>query len=264
MIMRRLALRIRAQDWLAVGIELVVVVLGVMIALQATNWNDDRVTARKAAVFIERLEEDLLVEAWGYEMQIGYYSDVRDNATLALAALEGEQALEDEALLIAAYRATQYNGNTRRRATYDELTSTGEMGLISDRRLRELAMEVYNAGMFDDVVSQGVNSSYRREFRTSLPHSVQRAVSSACGDKIVVPGDFEGVNDSLDYPCKTGLSAAQLADSVARLRANPNIVPQLRLRLLDVETSLFNFADYYQTLRGSLAELVRRNRAPAP
>lgn len=39
MIMRRLAMRFPGQDWLTVTIELVVVVLGVFIGLQAANWN---------------------------------------------------------------------------------------------------------------------------------------------------------------------------------------------------------------------------------
>ena len=158
---------------------------------------------------------------------------------------------------MAAYRATQYNGNTRRRATYDELVSTGEIGLIRDPTLRLLAMEVYNTGQFDIMVNEGINSAYRKAFRMTLPHSVQRAVANACGDKLVQPGDFASVEDSLDYPCTTGLSPEQLADAVARLRANPDLLPLLRLRLLDVETSVSNLTNYYRSIREGLAALVR-------
>ncbi len=144
-ILRRAIRNLQAQDWTAVLVELVVVVLGVFIGVQASNWNSDAETERKSAVFTERLKSDLRIEAWGYEMQVGYYGQVLRNATAADDALTGKSPLSDEALLIAAYRATQYNSYIRRRATYDELTSTGEIGLIRDDTLRTLAMYHYHA-----------------------------------------------------------------------------------------------------------------------
>jgi hypothetical protein len=258
MLLRRLTLHVREQNWTAIGIDFVIVVVGVFIGIQVANWNDDRATARKAGVFTERLRADLVGEAWGYEMQVGYYTDVMVNAEKAADALEGDQAPTDEALLVAAYRATQYNGNIRRRATYDELTSTGDIGLIGDPALRQLAMDVYTTDMFEIMVEEGIHSRYREAFRMTLPHGVQRAVSEACGDKVVAPGDFVGVKHSLDYPCSTGLPPEVLADSVARLRANPQLLPLLRLRLLDVQTSLFNLTVYYRDMREALALMAGR------
>lgn len=257
MIIRRLAQRIRQQDWVAIGVELVVVVLGVFIGLQASNWNEERGTSAKAQVFTERLKADLLAEAWGYEMQIGYHSDVLANAEKTADALDGVTSLADEALLVAAYRATQYNSNTRRRATYDELTSTGEMGLIRDDALRVLAMDVYTSNMFDIMEDESINSAYRKAFRTALPFRVQRALAGACGDKTVAVGDYSGVEDSLDYPCTTGLPADVVAHNVGLLRANPDLAPLLRLRIADIETSLFNLTVYYKDIRESLARLAR-------
>lgn len=51
MIFRRFAGSLRRQDWTAVVVELVVVVLGVFIGLQAANWNEDRQTDRRVADF---------------------------------------------------------------------------------------------------------------------------------------------------------------------------------------------------------------------
>ncbi len=46
MIFRRFAGNFRQQDWTAVVVELVVVVLGVFIGLQASNWNAEQADAR--------------------------------------------------------------------------------------------------------------------------------------------------------------------------------------------------------------------------
>lgn len=64
MISRRAIAYIRQRDWAGVAIELAVVV-GVFIGLQASNWNQDRETDRRAAVFAQRLTSDLRAEAWG-------------------------------------------------------------------------------------------------------------------------------------------------------------------------------------------------------
>ena len=54
------------------------------------------------------------------------FGTVLANARQAADALSGTSSLSDEALLVAAYRGTQYNGNIRRRSTYDELTRPGK------------------------------------------------------------------------------------------------------------------------------------------
>ena len=136
MILRRFTSQLRRQDWTAVVIELFVVVAGVFIGLQASNWNQQREMDEKGAHFAESLKADLRAEAWGYEYQIHCYGNVLSNADRVVNVLAGKASLSDEDLLIGAFRATQYNENVRRRATYDELTSTGSIGLIRDPVLR--------------------------------------------------------------------------------------------------------------------------------
>lgn len=68
-------------------VELVVVVVGVFIGLQASNWNEDRQSDAKSAVFIQRLRADLREDAWGYEYEIGYSNEVLANARQTADAL---------------------------------------------------------------------------------------------------------------------------------------------------------------------------------
>jgi hypothetical protein len=256
--LRRAVQALRRQDWTAVVIELVVVIIGVFIGLQAANWNEDRETNQKAAVFTQRLKADLREEAWGYEMQIGYFDEVLDSAKQATDALTGKTALSGEALLIAAYRATQFNGNTRRRATYDELVSTGEIGLIHDEALRDLAMRVYTDPVIDQITQDGQHSGYRKEFRMAMPYDVQLALADKCGDRVVPVGNYEDIAHVLDYPCATGLSPAVIEAADVILRKNPRIVPLLQLRISDIGTDLGNLTVYYaRTIREPLHRLAQ-------
>ena len=231
------------------------------IGVQASNWNADRETDRRSDDFTARLRSDLRVEAWGYELQIGYYGQVLRNAIAADDALTGKAPLSDEALLVAAYRATQYNSYIRRRATYDELTSTGEIGLIRDRRLRELAMYTYASEVFLEVVDKSRSSEYRIAFRKAIPHDVQYALSERCGDRTVPVGNYTGIDDVLDYDCSTGLPAEILAKNAAILRSDAGIAAALRLRIADLETDLANLTFYYKDdLRDQLQTLAKDAR----
>ena len=135
---------IRKLGWPAIGIELVIVIVGVFIGVQVSNWNVEREARQRGAMFAERLKADLREEAWYYQLQIEYSRDLLANAERAVDALSGRSNDSNEAVLINAYRATQYKQKARRRATYDELVSTGTLGLIKSQTLRNTALQVYN------------------------------------------------------------------------------------------------------------------------
>jgi hypothetical protein len=238
MILRRLVESLKQQHWTGVFIELAIVVLGVFIGMQVSNWNQQRTTDQQAAVFTERLKADLREEDWRYQVMITYSREVLANAERAVDALDGTAPLSDEALLVSAYRATQYKQGLRRRATYDELISTGTIGLIRDQSLRDTAMRNYNSATIDNLVSEGKNSRYREAFRMALPTEVQRALGKNCGDHFLTPGDYTSIRGVLDYPCRTGLREATIRASAVALRSNPALVPLLRLRIDDIDTRL--------------------------
>lgn len=226
------------QQWTAIGIDFVIVVIGVFVGIQVSNWNQARVTDQQAAVFTTHLKEDLREEDWGYQLMIEYNRDVLDNAEIAVGAMEGTAPVSDEALLVSAYRATQYKNKLRRRATYDELVSTGTIGLITDRSLRDTAMRVYNMPTIEMLVREGVQSRYREAFRMTLSNRVQRALAKNCGDHFLAVGDYGGIDRILDYPCKSGLSQDDIGMAASALRANPDLLPLLRLRTADIDTRL--------------------------
>ena len=236
MILRRLAENLRQQNWTAIVIEFVLLVVGVFLGIQVSNWNTERETERKAQVFTERLREDLRVEVWRFKALNLYYQDVFDNAISTLRDLEGDKPLSNEALLIAAYRATQYSEFIQYRATYDELTSTGNIGLLRDRKLRRMAAEIYGSSLYLNAKNEGQASEYRRAFRALLPVPVQIAVSSQCGDREAMVLDYTSIEHPIGYPCKTGLPAADIDAAAAALRAAPELPTLLRLRIMNVGT----------------------------
>jgi hypothetical protein len=238
MILRRLTHHVRTQNWTAVVLDFLIVVVGVFIGIQMSNWNATRADVRRGAEFTEQLTADLRMEAWSYARLMGYSRDVLAEAERAVGALEGKYELADEALLISAYRATQYLNHQRSIATYEELTSTGSMGLIRNAALRNTAVRLYTTAVFTNIEQEGATSAYRAHFRMSLTNDVQDALARNCGDRVVERGDFEGIGDILGYPCKSGLEDDAIARAAAIIRSDTTLLHHLRRRISDLKTRI--------------------------
>lgn len=260
MIFRRFLQRLKLHPWGAIATELAIVIVGVFIGMQVSNWNEELETRRKAAVFTARLTEDLRREAWGYEFLITYNRETNANQRRVLDAMAGEIPLSDEQFLISAYRATQYKENSRYRATYDELVSTGTIGLIADQAMRETAVNVFAAPWLEQISQQTRDSEYRRLFRETVPARIQEALLERCGDRFGIVLDYASIEDSIDYPCTLEMSSEKIRAAADTLKALPRFVPALRIRFADNQTALADL----QTANGESLKSLRAIRNAKP
>ncbi len=238
MILRRLSQSLKEQNWMAIGIEFVLLVVGVFLGIQVANWNAERETNKKAVEFTDKLVGDLRAESWRYQFLLEYHRDIRDAAEKTANALSGKAPLSNEEFLVNAYRASQYKQGASRRSTYDEMVSTGNIGLIKDQQLRNISVRAYSLSTIDNLVKEGIESRYRELFRMSVPNDVQRALGKACGDRYIKPGDYRDFDHVIDYPCKTGLPADAIDDAANALRSDPQTIRYLRQRIADLDTRL--------------------------
>lgn len=256
MILRRLTEHVKTQNWFAVGIEFVILVLGVFIGLQVQDWSTARETNARAEVFSERLLDDFRYEAWAYEYKLAYHKEVRVNAERAANALTGKNPMNDDQFLISAYRATQFIYYPQRRATFDELIATGDIGLIRDDKLRETAVILFSLTATEMNSQQSRISGYRTMFREITPIDVQSALLNRCGDRLVEPGNLTQIVGSLDYPCTLDLPNETLASAAASLRAEQRLLPALQLRFADLESEIMDLETYNGELYQDLREIT--------
>src|SRR5688500_6217143 len=59
MILRRFARSLKQQDWTAITIEFVLLVLGVFLGLQVANWNEARADRRVADAYLADIAADI-------------------------------------------------------------------------------------------------------------------------------------------------------------------------------------------------------------
>ncbi|MFH1598703.1 MAG: DUF6090 family protein [Pseudomonadota bacterium] len=258
MLLRRVTEHVKAQNWFAVGIDFVIVVVGVFIGIQVSNWNEDREMQRKAAVFTERLTDDLRKEAWGYESVVAYSRQTNASQRRVLQALAGDIELSEEQFLIDAYRATQFRENNRYRATFDELVSTGAIGLITDPVLREAAVGLFTTGFMEEFAQRVRDSEYRQLFRETVPAPVQEALLIRCGDRYPAELDYESLDTTIDYPCSLELPEEQISAAAFALQTLPRFRPALQVRFADNQTALTDLQDSNPIVLESLMAIRER------
>ena len=59
MLLRRVMEHVNAQNWIAVGIDFVIVVVGVVIGIEVANWNDVRNNKAGLAASLQRLDKEV-------------------------------------------------------------------------------------------------------------------------------------------------------------------------------------------------------------
>lgn len=86
MITGRIARHIKAQNWTAVLLDLLIVILGVFIGLQVSNWNNERQSDVRSQQVIVQLKSDrLILPALSVlldmnKAELNYRTQIRDKA----------------------------------------------------------------------------------------------------------------------------------------------------------------------------------------
>ena len=243
MILSRIIHHLKTQNWTAVGLEFLIVILGVVIGFQVTEWNTQRQAIARAELLTTRLIEDLRNEQWRVEGNAIYYAQVSDNAQRAIDALEGRRSVDDETLVIEAFRATQIFSFPVIRTTYEELVATGTINLIADQALMTAAVEYYETGP-ENLSLQDRERAYRRAFARLADRALYEALAENCAEpRTLGIGDFTVLPEILDFPCDIDGQDEAIAAMAARLRNSDALLPLLRQRA--IETSIESASQIY-------------------
>ncbi|MBI3439312.1 MAG: hypothetical protein HY054_11815 [Proteobacteria bacterium] len=234
----------RRQQWTSVTIEFVIVVLGVFIGLQANEWGASQAAQRRGQDYAQRLIHDLDKDLRVRRELAAYYDAVDDGAERTNTLL-GRPAHDPTALVVNAYRATEYLYTAPTRSTWDEVVSSGDIGLLPRAAVDDLSdyFAFDNARSVLDVLRA---SSYRRRVRSILSHEVQQAIREGCSD---VRGQTERIV-GFRQNCTLSLTSHEIADAAEALQRDPGVRSDLRYQFSEITTARAN-------LRGDIAHLER-------
>jgi len=190
----RFSTRLRQQDWLAVAIELTIVMAGVFLGIQSANWNQSRQDQaeerRYYAQIIEDLEADLDTLALAERR-----SRIHDRAAeITLAALRSglpSGVSPGRAAVDIHYAGFLFLPKPARR-TYDELISTGNLRLLQNQAAKDAIAGYYanfeSSRQWDDLLRQQ-QSDYWRVSAGVVPRRVLQAAIRGT-EPSVTSGEF--------------------------------------------------------------------------
>ena len=239
MIPRRIREHVSHHNWFAVAIDFLIVVIGVFVGIQASNWNQARVERRQAREYRSMLQGDLDANLHNLESRTRYYNWVRAEALATIADLKRPSSSLDDQFLVHAYQATQIQPWALKRNTYDEILSVGAMASLGDPLLRDKISNYYVAS---DVTGSNltVQPPYREIVRRIMPYAAQQAIRARCNERIV-----QNKSGSVDIilpegQCRLGLDPATVRQAVTQVHDWPGLALDLNRQLVDLDQKLFS------------------------
>jgi hypothetical protein len=164
----------------AVG-EIILVVLGILMALQINNWNQKRVDRQRAVDYHQRLIEDLDFIITRNENTNKHAIRVMNSITETIEILEKGRIESEEEQRVIDYTMVMFPRLSRQisgLSTWDEMKSNGDMNLIYNIELRKnvdalqdfinLAHEVFSKHALAIRNDQSNYSKYSRTFVDSI------------------------------------------------------------------------------------------------
>jgi hypothetical protein len=255
MLLRRIREHVTAHNWFAVSVDLVIVVLGVFLGIQVSNWNTERVEHERGEIYRARIIRDLEVNQTDMQHRAAYYRQVREFGLQVLGDLDGSARLADEPFLIAAYQATQLHGRPMARSTYDEILDVGALATLGDVSQRDWISTYY---LTVDASRDTFSSTppYREIVRRAIPYRVQERIRTACPE--TTPDSTSGVGYlTLTAQCTLGLNHGEMARAAARVRATPGLELDVTRLLADLDQKLIQTERMQRRAHDLAAELRR-------
>lgn len=157
MLLRRISHHLKEQNWFAVFLDFLIVVVGVFIGIQVANWDDTRKDRLDEALFLEDLHEDIMrVAAQSARTQAIRFEQSRDleSAVNLIFSDEPEREIDQRECEAVAYSFTTYVGRSRLPSLI-QLQTAGRTGIVTDRVLaRKLAELTQRHDAFDTVMRE--------------------------------------------------------------------------------------------------------------
>jgi hypothetical protein len=154
MLLRRFIEHVRGQQWTAIGIDFAIVVIGVFVGIQVSNWNQQLIERREARGAMLRLAEDLRLSVKLTQSGIDFMTENGRYSDLVFARLRDCHlpAGDRDAFATGLYRLGKIVPARLVRTTFDELRDSGRLGLIASEDVRQGLNEAVRSQESHEVV----------------------------------------------------------------------------------------------------------------
>jgi len=218
MILRRLAAAFRRQDWFTVGLEIMIVVLGVFIGIQVANWNEDRLQQDREALVLEALRADFRAIDRSLRHSVAYHERSIEGLRAVAAAIEsgslrdGERNTFENGLRYGYLDAASNTAS----GVLLEILASGDLTLLQDQALRAALSDFESHREASISASSDIRryvAQYMRSFTAQFDYDVHAAHPNPGSD----PGRVRSISAIGDYDLASMLEDREFRESVDEL-----------------------------------------------
>ena len=180
MVLRRVVEHAKTQNWFAVTLDFLIVVVGVFLGIEVANWNQARQDRQEERRYYGQLLVDLRADLETFSRAENLADRYDEAAQLVIDRLGGKVPphVSPGRMAISIHRAGYIYIPYTSRGTYNELVSTGNLRLLRNSQLKSEIAGYY--GTFDrvrqwDGLLRDQQSNYWAETAGVLPRPVLRA-----------------------------------------------------------------------------------------
>jgi hypothetical protein len=148
---RRMGGKAREQNWFAVAIDFLILVAGVFLGIQAANWNQSRKERVEERRYYAQILDDLRTDQQTLQLSLklaAKYDLAAENTLLAIRSGIPPNITPGRFAIDVHQAGWLYIPRPSRR-TYDELISTGNLGLLRSEAAKAAIADYY--ANFDDL-----------------------------------------------------------------------------------------------------------------
>ena len=245
MLLRRITEHVKAQNWTAVALDLVIVVVGVFIGIQVANLNEARKETELAETTLEYLQEDFVsINETATSAAAFYENTIREMDVLLDSLAKGEVSPEDEDDIKEAINSGgSFADPPPPSGTYRDLLSSGKLSLIRDKELRLRLIE-YEQSLQNIVESDLAITNSLIPFayafarhavvvrHEKLPDYKDATSFYAAQSEIVLTVDFDAILSDPEFRLATDQHRQALLDRYANLSVARNKIAEIQ-KLID-------------------------------
>ena len=191
----------------AIG-EIILVVVGILIALQINNWNNANIDTQKEKEYLSSLMEDIDTQKITVNNQIKHERKIRLACEKALSLLNSKH-INTDSLNINLTTITR-KSFVINDPTFQDLKTSGNILLISNNELRNKIISFYQYLEYSALVIHVSNETNIAEFRDLL--ITENVVDMNYTDSLTVAGGVDFSLKSIDIPWAKELQETKMKD----------------------------------------------------
>ncbi|MEP0200923.1 MAG: hypothetical protein ABJ084_03820 [Halioglobus sp.] len=172
MLLRRITEHVKEQNWFAVGLDFCIVVAGILIAFQITNWSEARSARQLEREYMVLLARDIATIETALRQQVVQDQHIATNAKKALKKINDRRSGMDP-LDIGQSLTSIFGRRTLdlQSPTYSEMMSVGRLTLIQDTTLRNRIISYFDEMQRLERVAEQNNEFFVEKFTAFLRDS---------------------------------------------------------------------------------------------